>query len=326
MEPIDKNLLKIRPSLEEAGSRIDKFLGNHPEIKTRSRAELLIDSGAVRVNKKPVKSSYKVQVDDEIWVQLPDLSNAGPLKPLEMELDILFEDSEILVVNKPAGLVMHPAAGHANDTLVNALIHHSEDFVMKFNEARPGIVHRLDKDTSGILVVGKNDSAVEALVRQFKARSVHRKYEALIHSTRLPAIGTISSYLARHPSDRKKFGSVRDQRNQIVREQGKDIPNSKWAVTHYKVLEKKTNGYSLVELKLETGRTHQIRVHLSELGFPVVADPIYGKGHATPSDIPRLCLHAKELGFRHPQSGQELFFSQSWPMDLQPALQRLGFL
>lgn len=326
MGPIDSKSLKVIPTADDIGLRIDKFLGNIPEIKTRSRAEILIDSGSVTVNGKPIKSSYKVQDKDEIFVLLPQLEVSEGLKPLDLKLEILFEDSDIIVVNKPAGLVVHPSAGHENDTLVNALINHSGDFLMKFNEVRPGIVHRLDKDTSGILVVGKNDFAVEGLVLQFKARSVHRKYEALVHSTRLPPMGTITSYLARHPSDRKKFGSVRDQRNQIVRDEGKDIANAKWAVTHFKVLDKKPNGYSLVELRLETGRTHQIRIHLAELGFPVVADPIYGKGHSAPDDVPRLCLHAKELGFRHPRSNQELLFKQGWPSDINPILQKMGFL
>lgn len=326
MGPTSFKELKAQASEADLDSRIDKFLGNHPEIKTRSRAEVLIDSGFVTIRGKVVKSSYRLQLGDEVLIRLPQETKIEGLKPMDLKLDILFEDRDIVVINKPAGLVVHPSAGHSDDTLVNALVNHSDDFIMKFNETRPGIVHRLDKDTSGILVVGKNDAAVEGLVLQFKARTVHRKYEALLSSSRLSPTGTIQSYLARHPSDRKRFASVRDLRRQIVREEGKVIPNAKWAVTHFKVLNKRPNGFSLVELKLETGRTHQIRVHLAELGFPVVADPIYGKGTASPADAIRLCLHAKELGFIHPISRQELFFSQSWPEDLQPILKRLGFL
>lgn len=323
MEPAKFQEVSVTPRSSDVGQRIDKFLGGHPEIKTRSRAEALIDAGFVTINSKTVKSSYKIQADDCILVKIPTQADPGELVPLELQLEILFEDSDLIVINKPAGLVVHPAAGHAQDTLVNALLHHSSDFKMKFNETRPGIVHRLDKDTSGILVVAKNDAAVEGLVSQFKARAVNRKYEAIVQNTSLAPMGTLQSYLARHVSDRKRYGSIRDERRQIVREPGKDFPNGKWAVTHYKVLTKKPNGFSRLELKLETGRTHQIRVHLSEIGAPVLADPIYGKPSGVP-DVPRLALHAKQLGFLHPITQKPMSFEQDWPDDLKPVLKKLG--
>ncbi len=324
MAPTNFQILSITSLEADAELRIDKFLGGHPEIKTRTRAEALITDGLVMVNGKVVKSSYRVQAQDFIVVKIPIVIVHSELQPYDFKLEILFEDNDIIVINKPAGLVVHPAAGHANDTLVNALLNYSKDFKMKFNEARPGIVHRLDKDTSGVIVVAKNDTAVEGLVSQFKARKVHRKYEAIVQSTALAPIGTISSYLARHVSDRKRYSSIRDERRQIVREPGREYPNGKWAVTHFKVLGKRPNGFSLLELRLETGRTHQIRVHLSEAGAPVLADPIYGRASGL-DNLPRLCLHARELGFNHPISGQALSFNQSWPSDMEPLLKKLGF-
>lgn len=303
----------------EAGQRLDKFLSGQIEIGSRSRAEFLLDSGLVLVNQSICKSSYKVKSGDVIECQIP-LKNESEIQPLELELDILFEDSDLIVINKPANLVIHPAAGHEADTLVNALVAHSDELSMKFGEDRPGIVHRLDKDTSGVLVVAKNDLTHEGLAKQFSDRTIHRLYEAVTLGTVPKTTGFMESHLGRDPKDRKKFASV---------------PSGKWAKTHYRKLSDHAAGLSLVELKLETGRTHQIRVHLSESGFPVLGDTLYNGNKWSRiqgkhlrdeiSRIPRFALHAKELGFIHPRSQKEMSFKVSWPEDLQPTLKLLGF-
>lgn len=304
------------------GLRIDQFLGKVPEIQSRTRAEHLIATNLVQVNQRAVKASYRIQLGDQILVQIPTESKSEILSPLDLKLEILHEDGDIIVLNKPSGLVVHPAAGHAQDTLVNALVNHSDDFKMKFNQNRPGIVHRLDKDTSGVLVVGKNDFAVENLTQQFKSRSVHRLYEAAVKAQGLPGHGTIQSYLARSPSDRKKYSSLKGAGGKIIREHNPQITLGKWAVTHFTLLKKNLRGQARLELKLETGRTHQIRVHLTEMGWPVLGDPIYGKSSGL--NPPRLCLHAKELGFRHPKTDQVLHFFCPWPTDTLKYLSELG--
>lgn len=308
------------------GLRVDKALSLLPEIKSRSRAEFLITNRYVRINSKEIKSSYLIKETDRIEIFIPP-AEPTELQPLEMKLDILFEDSDIIVVNKPPGLVVHPAAGHQHDTLVNALIAHTDDLAMKFGEERPGIVHRLDRETSGVLVVAKNDLAQETITKQFKDRKVHRIYHAIClgHPGKLQ--GTIQSYLARHPMDRKRFASVLGDDRKILRDKENPPGIGKWAVTHYKVLKRHPAGLSYVELKLETGRTHQIRVHLSEMGIPILADSTYGADRKIKSvhgslnqdllrKAPRCALHACELGFQHPTTGQDLFFQVPWP-DLQ---------
>lgn len=322
MEPTKSQEISLSPSEDQVGLRIDQFLGKVPQIQSRTRAEHLISAQLVQVNSQNVKSSYRIQLGDLITVQIPLVSNTETLAPLDLKLEILHEDSDLIVLNKPAGLVVHPAAGHAQDTLVNALINHSDDFQMKFNQNRPGIVHRLDKDTSGVLVVGKNDFAVENLTQQFKARTVHRLYEAAVKAQGLPGHGTIQSYLARSPSDRKKYASLKGAGGKIIRENSPQITLGKWAVTHFTLLKKNLRGQARLELKLETGRTHQIRVHLTEMGWPVLGDPIYGKSAGL--NPPRLCLHAKELGFRHPRSDQALHFFCPWPTDTLNYLSELG--
>lgn len=323
------------PGDEDVGQRIDKALGRLPDIGSRSRAEFLIESGHVTKDGKPLKASHKIQAGDEYRVEIPP-APAIDLKPYSLSLEILFEDEDVLVINKPGGLVVHPAAGHPEDTLVNALIHR-EGFNMKFGEIRPGIVHRLDKDTSGLLVIAKNDLAQIGLVEQFKARKVKRRYQAVAWSRDLKSHGTIQSFLARHPTDRKRYASVRSTDRSIIRDPSNPPHVGKWAVTHYQVLQKKTNGLCRLGIRLETGRTHQIRVHLSEIGAPILADPIYGKSPASMKglgkaeqalveSLPRLCLHAEQLGFRHPRTGELLEFHTEWPEDLAPHLQRLGVL
>lgn len=304
--------------------RIDKYLSQHPDIKTRSRAEHLLDAGCVLVNGKIVKSSYKVKPQDHISVILFTESISEPLKKLDLDLDIVFEDSDIIVVNKPAGLVVHPAAGHQHDTLVNALMNHTDDLSMKFSEDRPGIVHRIDKETSGLLVIAKNDLAHAELAVQFKDRTIHRFYEAVVLGNFSPSEGKITSYLARHPTDRKRYASVKEMpKKNLILSAADNIPQQgKLAITNFKLLLQKNN-LSLLQLKLETGRTHQIRVHLSEKGFPILGDNTYGASHklrllrpdlsAETKNFNRFFLHAKTLGFIHPKSKQELYFERPWP-------------
>lgn len=301
-----------------SGQRLDKFLCEFPEIATRSKAALLIEKQAVTLNGKSVKASLKVASGQCFVVQIPE-PESSTLDPLDLPLDVVYEDSDCLVVNKPAGLVVHPAAGHRQDTLVNVLIARIKDLAMGFGEHRPGIVHRLDRDTSGLLVAAKNNRAQEILASQFKARTVDRHYWALAHGEFKNRKGRIESTLGRHPTQRKKFATR---------------PNGKRAVTHYEVL-KTVGEVSLVRCRLETGRTHQIRVHLSELGHPLLGDMIYGSSRWTKrlgkpvrervENLNRIGLHAYELGFAQPSTGERLRFLAGWPAELQSIVEKLGF-
>jgi 23S rRNA pseudouridine1911/1915/1917 synthase len=279
----------------------------------------LIAEGLVTFNGKVLKPATKVHVGQSLQVQIPAAA-PSTLQPYEFKLDILFEDDDCAVINKPAGLVVHPAAGHAQDTLVNALLYNVKNLSMGFHEARPGIVHRLDRDTSGILVIAKNDFAHEKLAAQFKQKSVHRVYWALVYGNPKPPKGTFRSYLARHPSHRKKFSSQ---------------SSGKMAITHYATIQNSARGVSWLRCQLETGRTHQIRVHLSEAKHSIVGDPIYGSTRMTNAlsielqkeigSLKRIGLHARELGFIHPRTGKEMQFSIGWPEDLKNLVALLGF-
>jgi 23S rRNA pseudouridine1911/1915/1917 synthase len=323
-------------SSETCGQRIDKFLGSLPEIATRSRAVVLIESGRVWINKKPYpKPSCILREFDLIDFEIQHESSESELQPLNLKLDIFYEDEFLIVLNKPAGLVVHPAAGHAQDTLVNALVYHTDDLSMKFGENRPGIVHRLDKDTSGLMVVAKRDDIHEALTLQFRNRTIHRHYQAVVFGLLPKRTGRIQSYLARHPSNRKKYSSVLSKDRKIIREQTELVNFGKWAVTDYEVLEQNPIGISFIQLKLHTGRTHQIRIHLSEMGHPIVADELYGQRKYSSlrgnlkelvSTFPRLALHAVEIGFEHPKTKEVLRFSAPWPQDLKPILEHLKFI
>jgi 23S rRNA pseudouridine1911/1915/1917 synthase len=318
---------------EMMGTRLDKALALRPEVQTRSRASHLIEEGLVTVNSRMVKASLVLKLGDYIEIQLPE-PEPTDLVPYDFPLEILFEDEHLIVINKPSGLVVHPAAGHSQDTLVNALIHHARDLSMKFGEQRPGIVHRLDKETSGILVVAKNDKTHAHLTQQFKERSIHRIYYAVCLGLPKPATGQSQSYLARHPVDRKRYASILgpDKKIQTAKEPQPSV--GKWAVTHYEVL-KNHSGLSYCKLKLETGRTHQIRVHLSEKGTPIAGDNLYGadkkiKGISAKKvqedlkNLNRFLLHAAELGFVHPVTGNNIFFMQDWPPDIKSLLQKWG--
>lgn len=305
------------------GLRLDKALSFIDLIGTRSRAEFLIDEGCVRVNQRFAKSSYHLKSTDTLEISIPE-PQPMEIMPYDLKLDILFEDEDIIVVNKPSGLVVHPGAGHPQDTLVNALVAYTKNLAMKFGEDRPGIVHRLDRETSGILVVAKNDFSQENLSQQFRLRTVHRIYYAITLGIPPKPEGIIRSFLARHPLDRKRYASVLGDDNRIIRTAEPAPSLGKWAVTHYKVLQTHPSGVSYLQLKLETGRTHQIRVHLSEMGCPILADETYGAqkklksihGHPNQDLVKtatRCALHAAELGFEHPRSRVPLEFKVDWP-------------
>ncbi len=324
------NTFEIIVGEDKANLRIDKVLSAHPLIGSRSKASLLIELQKVKIlspsgEPKLIKASYQTQVGDKFKIELPEEKVDIGLVPLELSLDILFEDKDLLVVNKPANLVVHPAHGHAQDTLVNALIHHTKDLSMGFGENRPGIVHRLDKETSGLLVIAKNNLTHEALAKQFKERTIHRVYWALVYGEMKQDSGKIVSYLARHPSDRKRFASVKKE----------DKDFGKIAITNFKRVEYSQKGFSLLELKLETGRTHQIRVHTSEHQHPIVGDVAYGSKNRqknlksaslkkTIENLGRIALHAKELGFAHPTTQERMFFTTSLPNDLMKLFEEVG--
>jgi len=303
----------VTVSPEQAGQRLDRFLSTLEFIPSRSRAAELITLGLVTIDAKKLKASFTVLAGHRLHIELPE-PTPQTLQPLNAPLDLLFEDEDLLVLSKPSGLVVHPAAGHAQDTLVNILLHHVGKMAMGFAENRPGIVHRLDRDTSGILVVAKNDMAHHALALQFRMKTAHRIYWAITQGRPKAEAGTIRTTLARHPHDRKRFASS-------------PTGKGKLAITHYKVLQTLNSDISWIQCKLETGRTHQIRVHLSESGWPILGDPIYGvsKSKNSKAKVPRLALHACELGFEHPRSHEMMFFRVGWPEDLISSVKALGF-
>jgi 23S rRNA pseudouridine1911/1915/1917 synthase len=276
--------------------------------------------GFVTHKGKSVKPSHKTVVGEEFEIQIPE-AQATELIPMNIPLEIAFEDEHLIVVNKPSGLVVHPACGHTQDTMVNALLYHAKSLSTGFESGRPGIVHRLDKDTSGLLVVAKNDRAHRALAAQFKKRLVHRIYFAVCYGEFHVNAGTVRSYLRRHPNNRKKIASVPEN---MIRENS----IGKLAITHYTVIKKLKHSFSLLHLKLETGRTHQIRVHMAELRHPIVADPIYGRSrkHESVAACPHLLLHAAELGFLHPVTNEQLKFTAPWPNETLEVLKSLGAL
>ena len=258
--------------------RIDKELAHHLTTVSRSQLQKWIEDGNVTVNGEPVKPKYKLAVGDKVVVQ-PEKPQKIDLEPENIPLDIVYEDDDVIVVNKPQGMVVHPAPGHPNHTLVNALLYHSPLSTIN-GEFRPGIVHRIDKDTSGLLMIAKNDLAHRSLAAQLKAKTNEREYVALVHGVIKEERGTIDAPLGRSKKDRKKQAVVEDGRH---------------AVTHFKVLERFQH-YTLVSCRLETGRTHQIRVHMKYIGHPLAGDPLYGPRKTLPSN--GQYLHARLLGFK----------------------------
>ena len=271
-----------------AGERLDAFLARTVEDITRSAAQKLIEEGCVLRNGKPAKKNEKLNIGDEITFTVPEPKEVD-IAPTRMDLDIVYEDDDLLVLNKPKGLVVHPAAGHSDDTLVNGLLYALGDQLSGINgELRPGIVHRIDKDTSGLLAVAKNDFAHRILASQLKDHTMARTYEAIVCGSFREDCGTVNAPIGRHPSDRKKMCVT--QRN------------SKEAVTHWEVVAR-YRGYTHVRCRLETGRTHQIRVHMAHIGHPILGDTVYGHKKAELGQCTQ-CLHAGALCFRHPRDGR----------------------
>ena len=284
---------------EQEGTRMDALLAQELNV-SRSSAQQWLEKGLVTVGEKTLNKKDKVKTGTEIQVQIPD-PVAYEVIAEAIPLDIVYEDEHLLVVNKPKGMVVHPAAGHYSGTLVNALMHHCGDSLSGINGVlRPGIVHRIDMDTSGLLMVAKNDAAHQGLAEQIKEHSFTRIYEAMVIGHLKDMAGTVNAPIGRHPHNRKKMAVI--------------AANSKEAVTHYEVLAQYP-GYSHMRLKLETGRTHQIRVHMAYLGHPVAGDTVYGaeKQPKICQNLQGQCLHAKCVGFIHPITGQELYFESELP-------------
>jgi len=300
--------LRLEVSPETAGMRLDLFLvGQAPEY-SRSRLQQLIRDGFVRLNGIATRPRQAIKKGDVVELSEPR-PRPSVFAPEEIPLDILFEDKDLIVLNKPAGLVVHPGAGHAEHTLVNALLHHCPALSGIGGEERPGIVHRLDKDTSGCLVVAKNDHAHRALAAQFAGRSVDKIYLAIVAGHLRKKSGTIEASITRHPVHRQKMTAT------TARERGRD------ARTEYRVLRQGKDA-SLVESRIHSGRTHQIRVHLLDLGHPVLGDKVYAAKLA--KTFPRQMLHAHKLSFTHPRTLERLNFEAQLPADFTEALQRLG--
>lgn len=289
---------------EVKGQRLDVFVVEHCPELSRSHVQKLIEQGMVLVDGAQRKANYKLRDTEEVQVSVPE---AEPITaaPEDIPLDILYEDKDIIVVNKARGMVVHPASGVYSGTLVNALLHHCQDLSGINGEIRPGIVHRLDKDTSGVMVCAKNDTAHLDLAEQIRTKTAHRTYWAIVHGNIKEEAGIIKGDIGRHPTDRKKMA--------IVRENGKP------AVTHFKVLER-FGEYTLVECKLETGRTHQIRVHMTSIGHPLVNDPKYGPKKSSPFAIQGQALHSLQLTLTHPVTKEKMTFTAPVPSDMEKIL------
>ena len=292
---------------EAAGQRLDAFLANALPDMSRSAVQKLLENGCVMLNGKPGKKNDRVSVGDEIQVTLPEPKRLD-VEARDIPLDIVYEDEDVLVINKPKGLVVHPAAGHNDDTLVNGLLFARADALSGINGVlRPGIVHRIDKDTSGLLAVAKNDLAHTVLASQLKDHTMARTYEAIVCGSFREDSGTVNAPIGRHPTDRKKMCVT--QRN------------SKEAITHWEVVSR-YRGYTHVRCKLETGRTHQIRVHMAHIGHPILGDTVYG--HKKPElGQASQCLHAGILCFRHPRDGRPVMVMTPLPDYFECVLKKL---
>jgi 23S rRNA pseudouridine1911/1915/1917 synthase len=308
----------IRTSAKDQGKRLDQFLSEAGLHLSRSQAKRLVEAKAIYLNRAPAKPSSHLKAGDEVSGLLPEPEPLS-LKPEPLPLTILFEDRSIIVVDKPSGMVVHPAAGNVSGTLVNALIYHCKDLAGINGVLRPGIVHRLDKDTSGVMVVAKNDQAYHELTKQFKNRTVGKVYLAIAYGTFNKGEGLIDADIGRHPSQRKRMS--------IHTKKGRP------ALTRWKVIER-LNGFALLEILPQTGRTHQIRVHLSSIGHPLLGDPLYGrKGRPgtfrdpmlrrCTEEISRQALHAHRLTFDHPRTGERVEFISPIPDDMRNALECL---
>ncbi len=299
----------IRLEAEEGflNERLDKYLGAVLPEQSRSYLQKLIKEGSVRVNGKTEKASYRIEAEDQIEVEIPEPEEPEILAE-EIPLDILYEDEDLLMVNKPKGMVVHPAAGHRTGTLVNAVMYHCRGQLSGINGVmRPGIVHRIDRDTTGVLVICKNDHAHNHVAEQLKEHSITRKYTAIVTGVLKEDEGTIDAVIGRHPTERKKMAA--------------GVKNGKHAVTNYRVLQRFA-GHTLIECQLETGRTHQIRVHMASIGHPILGDTVYGSSR-NPYHLEGQALHARVLGLVHPVSGAYVEVEAPLPEYFQMLLKKL---
>ncbi len=293
---------------EEGGLRIDRYLAEAQEDLTRSYLQKLIAEGRVKVNENTVKANYKVNGGDMIKLILPPPVDLD-LKPENIPLDIVYEDKDIIIINKRKGMVVHPAAGHYSNTLVNALLYHCKDELSGINGIlRPGIVHRIDMNTTGVLVACKNDKAHQCIAEQLKVHSITRKYNAVVFQPFKELTGTVEAPIGRHPVDRKKMAV--------------NHKNGKHAVTHYQLLENLGGRYAHIECTLETGRTHQIRVHMASIGHPLLGDELYSNNKSNFS-LEGQALHARVLGFIHPTTGAYVEFEAPLPAYYEELLNKL---
>lgn len=293
----------------ETGPRIDAWLPQAVPGLSRSAAQRLLENGEITLDGAPVKKNHKLTAGEEFTVVLNDAVEI-PVLPQDIPLDVVFEDDDVIVVNKPRGMVVHPAPGHPMGTLVNALLYHCGDSLSGVGgEKRPGIVHRIDKDTSGLIIAAKNDAAHLALSAQLADRSLSRVYEAVAVGSFREDSGTVDAPIGRHPNERKKM-AVTSQ-------------NSRPAVTHWEVLAR-YRGYTHLRCRLETGRTHQIRVHMAHIGHPLLGDEVYGHAKLPEKGLTGQCLHARELKFLHPRTGEQVRLTTELPDYFQAVLARLG--
>jgi 23S rRNA pseudouridine1911/1915/1917 synthase len=299
------DIIELQVSEELKGERIDKFLSTYNEEWSRSQVQLWIKGGSVKVNDQTIKTNYKCQSEDKIVISIPD---PEPLDVVaeHMDLDIYYEDQDVLVVNKPKGMVVHPAPGHLHGTLVNGLMAHCKDLSGINGVLRPGIVHRIDKDTSGLLMVAKNDMAHESLVEQLVNKTVTRRYKAIVHGSIPHDNGTINAPIGRDKVDRQSMTVTN--------------VSSKDAVTHFHVIDRFEN-FTFIECQLETGRTHQIRVHMKYIGYPLAGDPKYGPKKTLP--LNGQALHAGVLGFIHPRTNEYLEFEAPLPAEFEQVLEQM---
>lgn len=303
------DVVRFHISAEETDQRVDTYLAGELQTLSRSYLQKILKNGGVLVNGKAIKANYRIREEDEIQLTIPPEQEPDIL-PENIPLDILYEDQQLLVVNKPKDMVVHPAAGHYQHTLVNALMYHCQGHLSGINGVlRPGIVHRIDKDTTGALVVCKTDLAHHSLAAQLAVHSITRRYRAIVHGVLEEDSYTFVSTIGRHPTERKKMAA--------------NVKNGKPAVTHVRVLER-LKGFTYIECRLETGRTHQIRVHLAQAGHPLLGDKLYGPRKCPFSNLEGQTLHAMVLGFDHPTEKKYMEFTAPLPDYFEKLLKRLG--
>ena len=299
-------MTRLTLTADQAGERADQFLARSVEGLTRSAAQKLLEQGAVTAGGRALKKNAKLETGTELSLSLPDPEPID-VAPQDIPLDVVYEDEDVIVINKPVGLVVHPAPGHPDGTLVNALLYHCGDSLSGINgQLRPGIVHRIDRDTSGLIIAAKNDAAHLALSAQLQDHSLARTYEAIVVGGLREDAGTVDAPIARHRTDRKKMAVD---------------PEGRRAVTHWEVLGR-YRGYTHIRCRLETGRTHQIRVHMASIGHPLLGDTVYGAKKPVPG-LAGQCLHARALTFRHPRTGEPVTVTCPLPDWFQAQLNRL---